>query len=153
MKRRRIFVEMPNNLVPSPRPLLILLDEAFDYVTECVLRAANALPLLRRRVAAQADPGMQLAGNLSCPCRLHRRGVAQDEPPSPSTNLVPKNPRTGSAGASFSAPREAAVSRILFLRRGTYWEAREAVSLAMPRRACTGRFERKSTNHGNFTGA
>ena len=42
---------------------------------------------------------MQLAGNLSCPCKLHRRGVAQDEPPSPSTNLVLKNPRTGSAGA------------------------------------------------------
>ena len=40
MKRRRIFVEMPNNLVPSPRPLLILLDEAFDYVAECVLRPA-----------------------------------------------------------------------------------------------------------------
>src|ERR1700733_2972335 len=117
---------------------------------------------------------MQLAGDLSCPGKFHRRGVAQDEPPSPSTNLVLKNPRTGSAGAytqtepgtsvskkilsvtsvsSFSAPREAAVSRILFLRRGTYWEAREAVSLAMPRRACTGRFERKSTNHRNLTGA
>ena len=42
---------------------------------------------------------MQLAGDLSCPGKLHRRGVAQDEPPGSSTNLVLKNSRTGSAGA------------------------------------------------------
>jgi hypothetical protein len=75
VKRRRIFVEMPNNLVPSPRPLLILLDEAFDYVAECVLRPANAPSLLRRRVAAQADPGMQLAGDLSCPGKFLQSSV------------------------------------------------------------------------------
>ena len=130
-------------------------------------------PLLRRRVAAQADFGVQLAGNLPSAGRLYRRHLAEDEAPGPSTNLVLINPRTRPASAhthaearftsvskniasvtpvsSLRALTETGVRRMSSSRWGTRWEAGEAVFPAVPRRAFTGRFDAYPINHGNLT--
>ena len=65
VKRGRVFLEVPNKLVPGSGPPVILLQKPFCQRAEGVERAVYLLSLLRRGIPAQAHLGVQLAGDLA----------------------------------------------------------------------------------------
>ena len=74
---------------------LLLVEILFDQGAERMRRSFNLDALLRGRIAAQPYLGVELAGYLSRAADLHRRRLADYQPPRLATDLVLEDPRPG----------------------------------------------------------